>query len=397
MTTRPAGVELCRGMRIGRRLESLVISDIRAMSRKCDAVGGINLGQGICDLPTPPPVADGARNAITANRVVYTAPEGILPLRQAIARKVERLYGLTYDPASEVVVTSGATGGFAAACLALFDPADEVILFEPYYGYHLNTVLTFGLSPVLVPTKPPAWSFDRDALRNAVTDKTRAIVVCTPSNPSGKVFTNEELDFIATLAEERDLIVITDEIYEHILFGDKRHVPLATRGRARERTVTLSGFSKTFAITGWRLGYLTAPAELARRITVTHDLLYVCAPTPLQHAMIPGLEMSDAYYREMTASYTTKRGILCDALADAGLTPYVPDGAYYVLADIRKLQSGGASTSRAAADLLLEKTRVASVPGSSFYRDPVGETLSRFCFAKDEDVLVEAAKRLRSL
>ncbi len=159
----------------------------------------------------------------------------------------------------------------------------------------------------------------------------------------------------------------------------------------------LSGFSKTFAITGWRLGYLTAPAEMAKRITVAHDLLYVCAPTPLQHAMLPGLEMPDAYYREMTASYARKRAILCDALDVAGLTPYVPAGAYYVLADVRKLQQGASPTSRGASDLLLERTKVASVPGSSFYRDPVGETLARFCFAKDEDVLLEAARRLRLL
>src|SRR5690349_11764827 len=175
-------------MRIGQRLASLVISDIRSMSRACEQVGGINLGQGICDLPTPPPVAAGAKAAIDENRVVYTLPEGIAPLRAAVAGKVERLYGLAYDPASEVVVTSGATGGFAASCLALFDPGDEIILFEPYYGYHLNTVLTMGLTPVLVPTMPPDWAFDPEALRRAIGPKTRGIVVCTPSNPSGKVW-----------------------------------------------------------------------------------------------------------------------------------------------------------------------------------------------------------------
>ncbi len=381
-------------MRLGRRLESLVISDIRNMSRACDAVSGINLGQGICDLPTPPPVAEGARQAIADNRVVYTAPEGILPLRQAIARKIERLYELSYDPEGEVVVTSGATGGFAAACLALFDPGDEVILFEPYYGYHLNTVLSLGLVPKLVPTMPPSWSFDPEALEKAIGPKTRGLVLCTPSNPSGKVFTEAELDRVAEILERRDLLAITDEIYEHILFDDTRHVPLASRARARERTVTLSGFSKTFAITGWRLGYLSAPRELARRITITHDLLYVCAPTPLQHAMVPGLEMPRSYYDQMTAGYTKKRGILCDALDRAGLTPHVPRGAYYVLADMRKL---GLANAKEASMLLLERTKIASIPGTSFYADPVGDTLARFCFAKEEDVLEEAARRLRSL
>ncbi len=381
-------------MQLGKRLASLVMSDIRAMSRACDAVGGLNLGQGICDLPTPPPVAQGARDAITENRVVYTLAEGIAPLRAGIAGKIERLYGLSFDPASEVVVTSGATGGFAAACLALLDPGDEVILFEPYYGYHLNTVLTLGMKPVLVPTLPPDWAFDPAALRRAIGPRTRAVVVCSPANPSGKVWSPAELDGLAALCEEHDLLAITDEIYEHILFDGAAHVPLATRGGARARTVTLSGFSKTFAVTGWRLGYLTAPAEIARRITIAHDLLYVCAPTPLQHAMVAGLSMPQSYYDELGASYARKRSILCAALADAGLTPYVPKGAYYVLADVRRL---GFATSKEAAMALLERAGIASVPGTSFYADPVGETLTRFCFAKDDDVLEEAARRLRAL
>ncbi|HEY4120783.1 MAG TPA: pyridoxal phosphate-dependent aminotransferase [Byssovorax sp.] len=382
-------------MQLSKRLGSLVISDIRAMSRACDAVpGGINLGQGICDLPTPPPVAKGAIDAIEQNKVVYTLPEGIAPVRAAVAAKIERHYGLSFDPATEVVTTSGATGGFAAACLALFDPGDEVILFEPYYGYHLNTVLALGLKPVLVPTAPPEWKVDFAALRAAVTPKTRGVVVCTPANPSGKVWTTEELDEVAAILEEKDLVAITDEIYEHILFDDARHVPLASRKNARARTVTLSGLSKTFAITGWRLGYLTAPPDAARRITVAHDLLYVCAPTPLQHGVAAGLAMPDSFYSDLTKSYAKKRDILCSALADAGLTPYVPRGAYYVLADVRRL---GCATSKAAAMQLLERARVASVPGTSFYTGPVGETLTRFCFAKEDDVLEEAARRLRAL
>lgn len=381
-------------MKLGKRLASLVISDIRSMSRACDAIGGINLGQGICDLPTPPPVARGAHEAIDANKVVYTAPEGIAPLRSAIAAKVSRTYGISYDPATEIVVTSGATGGFAAACLALFDPGDEIILFEPYYGYHLNTVLTFGLKPVLVPTKPPTWGVAAEALEAAITPRTRGIVVCTPANPSGKVWTPTELDIVAAACEKHDLIAITDEIYEHIVFDDLSHTPLATRGSARARTVSLSGFSKTFAVTGWRLGYLTAPPELARRITITHDLLYVCAPTPLQHAMVAGLSMPESYFTDLSRSYARKRQILCSALEDAGLTPYWPRGAYYVLADITKL---GAASAKEAAMTLLDRVKIASVPGTSFYADPVGETLTRFCFAKEDDVLEEAARRLRAL
>ena len=381
-------------MKLGARLASLVISDIRSMSRACEAVSGINLGQGICDLPTPAPVARGAHDAIDKNQVVYTAPEGIAPLRAAIAEKIRRNYGLDYDPASEVVVTAGATGGFAAACLSLFDPGDDIILFEPYYGYHLNTVLTLGLTPVLVPTRPPDWAIDTEALARAVSPRTRGVVICSPANPSGKVWDTTELDRLAAFCEEHDLIALTDEIYEHIVFDGTAHVPFATRGSARSRTVMISGFSKTFAITGWRLGYLTAPPELARRITVANDLLYVCAPTPLQHAAVAGLSMPESYFTDLSRSYATKRDILCKALEDAGLTPYWPKGAYYVLADIRRL---GASNAKAAAMMLLERTKIASVPGTSFYADPVGDTLTRFCFAKEDEVLEEAARRLRAL
>jgi len=381
-------------MRIGERLSSLVISDIRAMSRACEAAGGINLGQGVCDLPTPPPVAQAANAAIDASIAIYTAPEGILPLREAIARDLQKRYARSVDPASEVVVTSGATGAFAATCLALLDPGDEVLLFEPYYGYHLNTILALGLRPVLVPTRPPSWEIDRDAFARAIGPRTRAVVVCTPSNPSGKVWSTEELDWLADAIEDHDLVAITDEIYEHIVFDGQRHVPLATRKNARANTVSISGFSKTFAVTGWRLGYLTAPPDAARRITVAHDLLYVCAPTPLQHAMVAGLAMPDEYFEEIGKSYQRKRDILCSALVDAGLTPHVPRGAYYVLADIRRL---GTPNAKAAAMLLLERAKIASVPGTSFYADPVGETLCRFCFAKEDDVLSEAARRIRAL
>jgi aminotransferase len=247
---------------------------------------------------------------------------------------------------------------------------------------------------VLVATRPPEWEIDFDALAAAITPRTRAVVICTPANPNGKVWTASELDRLAALLEAHDLLALTDEIYEHILFDGQSHVPLATRGRARERTVTISGLSKTFAITGWRVGYLTAPPELARRITITHDLLYVCAPTPLQYAVVAGLGMPASYYDDMARSYARKRDILCSALADAGLTPHVPRGAYYVLADVRRL---GEPTAKAAAMKLLERTKIASVPGTSFYRDPVGETLTRFCFAKEDDVLEEAARRLRAL
>jgi aminotransferase len=381
-------------MRLGTRLANAAVSDIRAMTRACEAVGGINLGQGVCDLPTPPPVAAAAHDAITAGKASYAPPEGIPELRRAVATRLARDYGLTVDALSEVVVTLGATGGFAATCLALLDPGDEVILFEPYYGYHYNTVLGLGMVPTRVPLLPPAWDFDVALLERAITAKTRAVVLCTPSNPSGKVWCEGELDALGAIAMAHDLTVITDEIYEHIVYDGRRHVPMASRPGMRERTVTLSGCSKTFSVTGWRVGYAVAPAPVAQRIAVAHDLLYVCAPTPFQHACARGLAMPDAYFRGLAASYQRKRDILCEALADAGLRPYVPQGAYYVLADARRL---GAPTAREAAFALLDRTGIAAVSGASFYQGPVGETLLRFCFAKDEAVLVEAARRLRAL
>lgn len=380
-------------MRIGSRLANAAVSDIRAMTRACDAVGGINLGQGVCDLPTPAPVAAAAHAAIDAGKATYAPPEGVPALRQAVAARVAKDYGLEVDPTSEVVVTLGATGGFAAAVLALLDPGDEVILFEPYYGYHYNTVVALGLTPVLVPLRPPSWALDPELLARAVTPRTRAVVLCTPGNPSGKVWGEAELDALGDVARAHDLTVITDEIYEHIVYDGRRHVPLASRPGMRERTVTISGCSKTFSVTGWRVGYAIAPPQAAQRIAVAHDLLYVCAPTPLQHACAAGLAMPDDYFRALSVSYQKKRDIVCGALADAGLTPYVPAGAYYVLADARRL---GCATAREAAFKLLDRTKIASVSGASFYRDPVGETLLRFCFAKDDDVLEEAARRLRA-
>ncbi|MBL8633063.1 MAG: aminotransferase class I/II-fold pyridoxal phosphate-dependent enzyme [Myxococcales bacterium] len=382
-------------MRIGSRLAKLAISDIRAMTIACQAKGGINLGQGVCDLPTPEPVARGAIRAIEGHIATYAHPMGIAELRQAVARKVETLYGVSYDPQSEVVITSGATGGFAASILALCEPGDEIILFEPYYGYHLNTVLSLGLVPVLVPLVPPTWQIDRQALERAVTSKTRAIVICTPSNPGGKVLSESERELLADFCQSHNLIAFCDEIYEHIVFDGKRHLPLQQLPQMRSRCVTLTGLSKTFSITGWRIGYLTTTAEAASRIAIAHDLLYVCAPTPLQLGSLTGmLETPRAYYDELSAMYQRKRDILCSALTDAGLHPYWPAGAYYVLADVRKL---GCATSRQAAMKLLDEVGIAAISGTSFYQDPVGETMLRFCFAKSDDALVEAACRLRRL
>lgn len=376
------------------RLRNLVQSDIRRMSRECERVGGINLGQGICDLPTIPEVKQGAIEAIESSRATYSAFEGIDLLRQKIARKIEAFNGYAVDPASEIVVTIGATGGFAAAAMATLNEGDEVILFEPYYGYHLNTLKVLGIKTVLVPLNPPDWAIDFDRLRAAFTDRTRGIIVCTPSNPCGKVFTAAELSQIGALCREHGSWAFTDEIYEYIVYDGLRHVSMASIEDCRDHTITISGFSKTFSITGWRIGYVSAPASISAKIGLLNDLFYVCAPTPLQWGVARGLDVGDDYYRDLSRSYEVKRDMLTEALEEIGMTPFPPSGAYYTLADVT---TAGFRNDQEAASALLEQARVAAIPGSAFYESERGSSQLRFCFAKDMDALEEACKRIRTL
>lgn len=379
---------------LSRMVRALAPSDIRTMSRACAAVDGINLGQGICDLPTHPLVQEGAIDAIRAGLATYSPYEGIPELREAIARKMSSFNHLPCDPASEVVVTVGSTGAFAMAVFALCEPGDEVVLFEPFYGYHLNTLAAAGTKPVFVLLRGDRFEFDPRDLERAFERRPRAVVVCTPSNPCGKVFTRVELSAIARLAAEHDVIALTDEIYEYILFDGAEHVSLATLPGMRERTVTISGLSKTFSITGWRLGYAVAPPEIARAITVLSDLFYVCAPTPLQYGGARGMTVEPEYYADLARSYATKRALMADSLRGAGMRPILPQGAYYMLADVSAL---GWGDSRAAANRLLAETGVASVPGAAFYHDGAGDGLLRFCFAKEDDALLEAGRRMAAL
>jgi aminotransferase len=377
---------------ISDRLSGLVQSDIRRMSRECERVGGINLGQGICDLPTIPELVEGACDAISQSKATYSKFEGIDLLRERIARKIGHFNGYKVDPAKELVVTVGSTGGFAAAALATLNAGDEVILFEPYYGYHLNTLKVLGIEPKFVPLDPPDWSIDFDRLRRAFTSKTKAIVVCTPSNPCGKVFTPDELERIGALCREFGAWAFTDEIYEYIVYDGRRHTSMASLESCRDVTITVSGFSKTFSVTGWRIGYVAADARVISSIGLVNDLFYVCAPTPLQWGIARALEVGDDYYRQLAIDYEKKRDLLAAALRDAGFTPYVPQGAYYMLAEV----PAELGDDRRAADWLIENARVASVPGSAFYVSERGKQLLRFCFAKDFGALEEACRRLRT-
>ena len=365
------------------------------MTLECDRVHGINMAQGVCDTEIPAPVLETAISAMRGGQNIYTRLDGIETLRVAIARKLKHYNKLACDPAAEILVTSGATGAFHAACMALFNPGDEVLLFEPFYGYHRNTLWTVRAKAVPVVLDAPRWELDFDRLRRAVTPKTKAIVVNSPCNPSGKVFTRKELEGIAALAQERNLFVVTDEIYEYFLCGDTKHISIASLPGMADRTITISGFSKTFSVTGWRLGYLAADSRWIPAIGYFHDLTYVCAPSPLQHGAAAGLmELGDEFYHALAVEYEYKRDELVDALTVAGLTPSVPDGAYYILADASRIPGKSA---REKARALLARCGVAAVAGSAFFDEARGENLLRFCYAKKPADLTEACQRLRSL
>jgi aminotransferase len=370
-------------------------SEIRAMSVACDAIGGINLAQGVCDTPVPAPVEAEAIAAIHAGYNIYTRLDGIDRLRNAISAKQQRDYALTYDPETEVLVSSGATGGFHAAVMALINPGDEVLLFEPFYGYHVSTLKSLRINPVLVPLADPDFALDTDALKAAITPRTRAIVINTPANPSGKVFTQAELESIAALAIEHDLFVLTDEIYEYFVYDGARHISPASLPGMKQRTIVISGFSKTFSVTGWRVGYLLADPRWLPAIAYFHDLTYVCAPSAFQHACAAGLEeLPPSFYAQLAADHQSKRARILSALTAAGLEPTVPAGAYYVLADVTRLPGKNAAEK---ARHLLAATGVAAVADSAFFRPGHGENLLRFCFAKKDHDLDEACARLRGL
>jgi aminotransferase len=372
----------------------IIQSEIRSMTVECDAVGGVNMAQGVCDTPLPTVVMEAAIQAIQDGYNIYTRLDGVAVLRQAIAEKFARHNGLIADPDKEILVTSGATGAMSSACLALFDPGDEVILFEPFYGYHYSTLLSIRAQPVLVPMEPATWELDFDRLRAAITPRTRGLVINSPGNPCGKVFSRPELEAIAALAIEHDLFVLTDEIYEYFVYEGVSHISPATIPGMAERTITISGFSKTFSMTGWRVGYLSASSKWIPAIGYFHDLGYVCTPSPFQYAAAAGLRaLPDSFYQGLATEYEEKRDKICDALMAAGLTPAVPAGAYYVLADATRIEGERASVK---ARNLLRATGVGAVAGSAFYGGDRGENILRFCFAKQTADLDRACTALRN-
>lgn len=365
------------------------------MTVECARVGGINLAQGVCDTPVPEKVRRAAQAAIEEGANTYSRSEGLIELRNALADKMRRHNALDYDAESELVVTSGATGSFYVAALALLDPGDEVIVFEPYYGYHTNTLASLDAVAVLVPMRPPDWRVDPEALARAVTPRTRAVVLNTPGNPSGKVLSHGELEAIGRVAERHDLMLFTDEVYEHFVFDGLEHISPAALPGLRERTITMSALSKTFAVTGWRLGWIAADGAYQETFAALNDLVYVCAPTPLQLGCARALGLlGEDYYRGIGLEYQRKRDRLCQALDHAGLTPYLPQGSYFTLADVSKIPG---RTGIERARRLLADTGIASVPGEAFFTTEDAHTTARFCFGKTEEDLDEACRRLERL
>jgi aminotransferase len=371
-------------------------SVIREMTRVCVSLHGegcVNLAQGFPDFAAPEALKEAAIAAIRADHNQYATTWGAKVMRDAIAKKVEHFYQWRIDPEHEITVCCGATEAMMATILALVNPGDEVVIFSPFYeNYGPDCILT-GAVPRMVPLRPPTWSFDPEELRRAFGPRTRAIIVNTPHNPTGKVFSREELTSIAALCQEHDALAITDEIYEHLVYRGE-HIPIATLPGMRERTVTISGLSKTFSVTGWRLAYAIAPAPLTGAIRKVHDFLTVGAPHPLQVAGAAALGWPDDYYTGLLRDYRERRDFLLEILDQAGFKTYPPDGAYYVMTDIR----GFGRTDLELADWLVRERGVATVPGSSFYHDPaLGRDQVRFSFPKRMETLRRAADRLSGL
>ena len=380
---------------INQRMAALAHSEIRAMTQACVQAKGLNMAQGVCDTPVPPVVLRAAAQALESGKNVYSRFDGLPELRKAIAKKLGQYNGIVADPETDVTVSAGATGSFHSACLALLNPGDEVILFEPYYQYHISALLAVEAVPVMVKMRVPDWTFSTAEVERAITPRTKAIIVNSPGNPSGKVFSRQELESIAATAQQHDLFAFTDEIYEYFLYDGRTHVSFATLPGMADRTITIGGYSKTFSITGWRIGYSVAAARWAQAIGAVNDLLYVCAPTPLQAGVAVGIqELPELFYRDLACNYERKRDRFCQALAKAGLTPSIPQGAYYVLADASRLPG---ITGKERAMSLLETIGLAGVPGEAFFSGPEGRQFIRFSYAKIDSDIDDACRRLARL
>jgi len=380
-----------RSERTSRFTESV----IREMTRQAVRYGAVNLAQGFPDFEAPAEIKAAAKSAIDSDLNQYSITWGAKPLRDAIAAKYRRTYAFYADPEREITVVCGATEGMAATLLATVNPGEEVIILEPFYENYAPDIKLCGGTAKTVALRAPDWSIDREELRRAFSPKTKAIVINTPNNPSGKVFTREELEFVGALCQEFDALLITDEIYEHIVYDGKQHVPAVTLPGLRDRTILINSMSKTFSVTGWRVGWVIAPPDLTDSIRKVHDFLTVGAASPLQHASAAALGFPDSYYEHLARHYDERRYRLLAVLEGAGFRCFAPKGAYYVMTDISAF---GFADDHAFARHLLEHVGVIGVPGSSFYANPEdGRQQMRFCFCKRFETLDAAGERFLKL
>ena len=380
-------------MLLSRRTESFTDSVIRRMTRISLRYGAVNLSQGFPDFDPPKEIMDRLAQVAQVGPHQYAITCGAPNFLDALARKQSRFMGRTIDPQSEIVATCGSTEAMMCAMLTVTDPGDKVIVFSPFYeNYGADTILS-GAEPIYVPLTPPAFTFDPEVLEDAFRQRPKALVLCNPSNPCGRVFTREELTIIANLAEKYDTYVITDEVYEHILYAPHEHIYFATLPGMWERTISCSSLSKTYSITGWRLGYIIAPAHIIERAKKVHDFLTVGCAAPLMEAVIPALEFGQDYYDSLAAKYAHKRELFLKGLDDLKIAHTVPEGAYYILLDIGEY---GYQSDLTFCEDLAAKVGVGAVPGSSFFREDVNH-LIRLHFAKNDETLYAALNKLENM
>lgn len=378
---------------LSQRTDTFTDSVIRRMTRISNKYGAVNLSQGFPDFDPPREILDRLAQVTGEDVHQYSITWGAQNFREALAEKQRRFMGLPIDPDKHIVTTCGSTEAMMAAMMTVVDPGDKVVIFSPFYeNYGADTILS-GAIPIYVPLKPPTFCFDPEELEDAFRQGVKALILCNPSNPCGKVFTRQELEFIATLAEKYDTYVITDEVYEHILYAPHVHTYFAALPGMWERTISCSSLSKTYSVTGWRLGYTIAPEHITERIKKVHDFLTVGAAAPLQEAIIPGLKFGQDYYDGLQAEYTHKRDLFLKGLGDIGIAHTVPEGAYYIMMDISEF---GYDSDLEFCEVLAEKVGVGAVPGSSFFREDVNH-LIRFHFAKKDETLNEALNRLSDI
>jgi aspartate/methionine/tyrosine aminotransferase len=390
---------LASPVRMSQKVQGFTESVIREMTRVSAQYGGVNLAQGFPNFGPPRELVEAAHRALEGDFHQYAITWGARNLRQAVAEKFERFYGPRIDPETQVTVCCGSTEAMLSTLLAVLNPGDEIVIFEPFYENYGPGAIISGARPVYVPLEPPDFSFDPERLAAAFSPRTRAIVFNSPNNPTGKVFTRAELEVIADLCRRHDVLAITDEIYEHIVFDGRAHVPMATLPEMADRTITISGISKSYSVTGWRIGYTISPPDLAVGIRRAHDFVTVGAPAPLQEAAVTALGFPDSYYVHLRESYQARRDLLRPLLEKAGFRTFEPQGAYYILTECAHfLERLGLADDTAFALWLVKELGVATVPGSSFYaHQELGRTKIRFCFPKTDDILLDAGRRLQAL